>query len=60
VVNTASLQSVPGANLLNDLGLTDPLGLTTKYGLPSTGIPSDALNEAHHMTHDPIVVGGHR
>jgi hypothetical protein len=60
VVNTASLESVPGANLLNDLGLTDPLGLTTKYGLPSTGIPSDALNEAHHMTHDPIVVGGHR
>jgi len=59
VVNTASLQSVPDANLLNDLGFTDALGLTTKYGLPSTGIPSDALNEAHHMTHDPIVVGGH-
>jgi hypothetical protein len=59
VVNTASLQNVPGANLLNDLGFTDALGLTTKYGLPSTGIPSDALNEAHHMTHDPIVVGGH-
>jgi hypothetical protein len=59
VVNTASLESVPGANLLNDLGLTGPLGLTTKYGLPATGIPSDALNEAHHMTHDPIVVGKH-
>ena len=58
VVNTASLQSVPGANLLNDLKLTDALGLTAKYGLPATGIPSDALNEAHHMTHDPIVVGG--
>jgi hypothetical protein len=56
-VNTASLQSVPGANLLNDLGLTGALGLTAKYGLPAAGIPSDALNEAHHMTHDPIVVG---
>src|SRR5215831_20503493 len=60
VVNTASLQSVPGANLLNDLGFTDALGLTTKYGLSSSGIPSNALNEAHHMTHDPIVVDGHR
>ena len=50
VVNTASMQSVPGANLLNDLGFTQALGLTTKYGLPATGIPSDALNEAHHMT----------
>jgi hypothetical protein len=60
VVNTASLQSVPGANLLNDLGFTDVLGLTIKYGLPATGIPSDALNEAHHMTHDPIAIGGHR
>ena len=59
VVNTASLESVPGANLLNDLGLTEPLGLTTKYGLPASGIPSDALNEAHHMTHDPIVIGQH-
>lgn len=59
VVNTASMESVPGANLLNDLGLTEPLGLTAKYGLPPTGIPSDALNEAHHMTHDPIVVGGY-
>jgi hypothetical protein len=60
VVNTASLESVPSANLLNDLGLTAALGLTTKYGLPTTGIPSDALNEAHHMTHDPIVVSEHR
>jgi hypothetical protein len=60
VVNTASLQHVPGTNLLNDLGLTGPLGLTTQYGFPATGIPSDALNEAHHMTHDPIVVGGRR
>src|SRR6516162_2261419 len=59
VVNTAPLESVPGANLLNDLGLTELLGLTPKYGLPPTGIPSDALNEAHHMTHDPIVVGGY-
>jgi hypothetical protein len=59
VVNTASMQTVPGANLLNDLGLTDALGLTTKYGLPATGIPSDALNEAHHMTHDPIAFDGH-
>jgi hypothetical protein len=70
VVNSASLQSVPGANLLNDLTLkdlgspgdvrlTDALGLTAKYGLPVTGIPSDALNEAHHMTHDPIVMGKH-
>jgi hypothetical protein len=72
VVNTASLESVPGgANLLNDLTLkdlgispgdvtlTDGLGITAKYGLTADGIPSDALNEAHHMTHDPIVVGGH-
>ena len=55
-MNTASLESVPGANLLNDLGFTDVLGLKTKYGLPASGIPSDALNEAHHMTHDPIVI----
>jgi hypothetical protein len=41
VVNTASMQSVPDANLLNDLGLTGPLGLTAKYGLPDTGIPSE-------------------
>jgi hypothetical protein len=59
VVNTAAMQSVPGANLLNDLGFTDVLGLTIKYGLPATGIPSDALNEAHHMTHDPILIGKH-
>jgi hypothetical protein len=59
VVNTASMESVPGTNLLNDLGLTEALGLTAKYGLPDTGIPSDALNEAHHMTHDPIVIGKH-
>jgi hypothetical protein len=59
VVNTASMESLPGTNLLNDLGLTEPLGLTDKYGLPDTGIPSDALNEAHHMTHDPIVIGKH-
>ena len=57
VVNTASMESVPGANLLNDLGLTDALNLTTKYRLAVDGIPSDALNEAHHMTHDPIVIG---
>src|SRR6201981_2593391 len=50
VVNTAPMQSVPGANLLNDLGFTDALGLAAKYGLSATGIPSDALNEAHHMT----------
>jgi hypothetical protein len=70
VVNTASPKRVPGANLLNDLTLkdlgspgdvrlTDALGLTAKYKLPATGIPSDALNEAHHMTHDPIVMGKH-
>ena len=55
-----SLQSVPGENLLNDLGLTGVLDLTTEYGLPATGIPSDALNEAHHMSHDPIVNGRDR
>jgi hypothetical protein len=59
VVNTASMQSVPGANLLNDLGFTNALDLSTKYGLPAVGIPSDALNEAHHMTHDPVVIGKH-
>ena len=59
VVNTASIQSRPGTNLLNYLGFTDALDLTTKYGLPKTGIPSDALNEAHHMTHEPIVIGKH-
>ena len=60
VVNTATLQHVPGVNLLNDLGFTDALGLTTQYGFPPTGIPSDALNEAHHMSHEPIVNGRHR
>ena len=35
VVNTASLQRVPGKNLLNDLGFTGALGLTAKYNLPS-------------------------
>jgi hypothetical protein len=60
VVNTATLERVPGENLLNDLGLTEALGLTAKYALPPAGIPSDALNEAHHMTHEPIAVGRHR
>jgi len=60
VVNTASLERVAGMNLLNDLGLTGPLGLTTKYDLPKTGIPSDVLDEAHHMSHEPITVGRHR
>lgn len=57
VVNTASVARVGGANLLNELGFTGPLGLTTKYNLPGKGIPSNVLNEAHHMTHEPIVVG---
>ena len=60
VVNTALLQQVPGRNLLNDLGLTGPLGLTAKYDLPVTGIRSNELNEAHHMSHEPITVGRHR
>ena len=60
VVSTASLQHVPGVNLLNDLGYTDALGLATQYGFPPTGIPSDVLNEAHHMSHEPIVDGRHR
>jgi hypothetical protein len=60
VVNTASLQRVPGKNLLNDLGFTEALGLTVKYNLPPSGIPSNALNEAHHMSHEPIAVGRHR
>jgi hypothetical protein len=60
VVNTASMEGVPGANLLNDLGLTDALELSAKYGLRATGIPAHALNEAHHMTHDPIVIGKDR
>jgi hypothetical protein len=60
VVNTASLQRLPGKNLLNDLGFTGPLGLTAKYNLPASGIPSNELNEAHHMSHEPIAVGRHR
>ncbi|MGD9507622.1 MAG: hypothetical protein AB7I59_27085 [Geminicoccaceae bacterium] len=60
VVNTASLQRVPGKNLLNELGLTEALGLTAKYNLPKSGIPSNVLNEAHHMSHEPIAVGRHR
>ena len=60
VVNTASLQRLPGKNILNDLGLTGPLGLTAKYNLPSSGIPSNVLNEAHHMSHEPIAVRRHR
>lgn len=60
VVNTASLQRRPGENLLNDLGLTQALGLTAKYNLPASGIPSNVLNEAHHMSHEPIAVGRHR
>lgn len=60
VVNTASLQRVPGRNLLNDLGLTEALGLTEKYNLPKSGLPSNVLNEAHHMSHEPIAVGRHR
>ena len=60
VVNTASLQRRPGENLLNDLGFTEALGLTAKYNLPTSGIPSNVLNEAHHMSHEPIAVGRHR
>jgi hypothetical protein len=45
VVNTAALESVPNANLLDELGL-------------ASGVASDALNEAHHMNHDPITVYG--
>lgn len=60
VVNTAVLRRLPGENVLNDLGLTGPLGLTAEYDLPATGIPSDVLNEAHHMSHEPIAVGRHR
>ena len=45
VVNTAALESVPGANLLDELGL-------------ASGVASDFLNEAHHMNHDPITVYG--
>lgn len=60
VINTAALPRTAGVNLLNDLGLTGPLGLTEKYGLPPSGIPANVLNEAHHMTHEPIAVGRHR
>lgn len=45
VLSTAAIQNIPNTNLLNDLGLT-------------SGLPSNVLNEAHHMTHDPIVDGG--
>jgi hypothetical protein len=45
VVNTAALESVPNANLLDELGL-------------ASGVASDFLNEAHHMNHDPITVYG--
>jgi hypothetical protein len=43
VVNTAALESVPNANLLDELGL-------------ASGVASDFLNEAHHMNHEPITV----
>ncbi|MBV9814251.1 MAG: hypothetical protein JO229_00710 [Alphaproteobacteria bacterium] len=45
VVNTAALESVPNANLLDELGL-------------ASGVASDFLNEAHHMNHEPISVYG--
>ena len=45
---------------MNDLGFTEALGLTAKYNLPKSGLPSNVLNEAHHMTHEPITVGRHR
>ena len=45
VVSTAALESVPNANLLDELGL-------------ASGVASDVLNEAHHMNHDPITVYG--
>lgn len=60
VVNTAEVERRAGTNLLNDLGLTGPLGLTTKYSLPAKGIASNVLNEAHHMSHEPITVGHKR
>ena len=60
VVNTATMERVPGTNLLNDLGFTGALGLTAKYNLPAKGIPSNVLNEAHHISHEPIAVGRHR
>jgi 56kDa selenium binding protein (SBP56) len=43
VVNTAALEAVPNANLLDELGM-------------ASRIASDVLNEAHHMNHDPITV----
>jgi hypothetical protein len=45
VINTAALESVPNANLLDELGL-------------ASGVASDFLNEAHHMNHEPITVYG--
>ena len=54
------MERVGGTNLLNDLGFTGALGLTAKYDLPAKGIPSNVLNEAHHMSHEPITVGRHR
>jgi len=47
VVNTAALESVPDANLLDELGM-------------ASGVASDFLNEAHHMNHDPITVYGRK
>ncbi|MET0383690.1 MAG: selenium-binding protein SBP56-related protein [Burkholderiaceae bacterium] len=47
VVNTAALENVPNANLLNEIGL-------------ASGISSNVLNEAHHMTHDPVVISGRK
>ncbi len=58
VLATAPLAARPDMNLLNDLGLTTALQLASKYHLPLSGIPSNELNEAHHMTHDPVQIGG--
>jgi hypothetical protein len=44
-MNTAALESVPNANLLDELGL-------------ASGVASDFLNEAHQMNHEPITVYG--
>ncbi len=60
VVNTAAMERIWGRNLLNDLGFTGALGLTTKYQLPAKDIPSNVLNEAHHISHEPITIGSHR
>ena len=50
VVNTASLQRVPGKNLLNDLGFTEALGLTAKYNLPKSGLAVEcAQRSASHV-----------